>query len=218
MATQTIGNHIVLVDNEIEARITPVTPAKADSQGYNEGTGYFAHPNMVHPNSLAEMDAAVAPHKVPFPTAVAGNVRLFGLHYLRDPQQELSDMAVTFIESGVHEQPLASGSRPLIPADYSVAVFWTRRIGTPVIYAAQRTTRVNSEAGIIQDPHAESRVGPWPAIRMRWEAVAGAESLRARRAPAEFVIWYDEGAEAWISVRSRDPQISAIEVGGSLYS
>jgi hypothetical protein len=101
--------------------------------------------------------------------------------------------------------------RCLVPADYSVAVFWTRRIGTPLIYSAQRTVRLNSEAGIVQDPQAESRIGPWPAL-------PGAESLRARRAPSDFVTWYDEVAEAWISVRSRDPQISAVEVGASLYS
>ena len=218
MTEQYIGPHIRTVDNEIEARLTPFTPAAVDGANFEESHGYFGHPSMSVAPDLGKLVAAAAPHRVPYPKFIPAGLRPFGLHHLRTPGGSLSDMAVTFIEREMKDQPLWSGRRALRPSDYAVAVFWTRRIGTPVVYTAQRTTRLNEEAGLLQNPHRADTVGPYACLQMTWEALPGAEPLRARRCPAEFAIWYDEEAAAWISIYSQLPEVSALVIARDLYS
>ena len=218
MAEPFVGEHIKLVDNEIEARLTQFSPASVADAEFGESSSYFDHPRMMEMPDLPALAAAAAPHRVRSPKLTDGGLRSFGHYLLRTKSGRVSDMAITFVESELREQRLAFGRRPLRPSDHAVAVFWTRRIGTPVVYAAQRATRVNAEAGIIQNPHRAAVVGSYPCLVMSWEAMTAAEPLRARRSPTEFVIWYDEEQEAWLSVYSQLPEISALSVAAELYA
>jgi hypothetical protein len=218
MTETLIGKHIKLVDNDVEARLTEFSPAAVDDAGFEESSSYFDHPLMTHFPDLRALAAAAAPHRVLVPKLINSNLRPFGHHLLRTANGRVSDMAITFIERDLKDHRLAIGRRPLRPSDHAVAVFWTRRIGTPVVYTAQRTARVNLEAGLIQNAHRSATIGSFPGLVMSWEALTGAEPLRARWSPTEFVIWYDEEQAAWLSVYSKLPELSALSVAAELYA
>jgi|GEM_PF-4665386 len=217
MTIQNIGKHLGTVDNELEARVTPFADALVRDAGYEPDMGYFGHPRMRTVPTLGALRDAVGLPQARFPSTPPPGLRQLGIHFLVTESGKTSDMAMTFIEAEKQMQQLAFGSRPLVPSDYALACFWTRRVGTPILYKALRINRVNLEAGIVQHPHEEVRVGPWPALRMSCEALPGSPAMRDRWKATEFVIWYDEDDHAWLSVRSWLVMISAVAVANALY-
>lgn len=218
MTVHYIGKYLATVDNEIEARTTPFEDAPVRDSGFQPEMGYFGHPRMRTSPNLQALCEAVGLERVRFPVTPPPGLRQLAVHHLITEAGKLSDMAITYVESEMRSQTLAFGSRPLVPSDYALACFWTRRVGTPILYTALRADRVNLAAGVVQHPHEEVRIGPWPAFRTTCEALPGAPPLRGRWKSTDFVIWYDEVEGAWLSVRSRLVRVSALGVANALYS
>lgn len=210
------GDHIVLYEsNDDRATIDFGQPAVRDAH-FPEGMGYFENPRLQTTTDVGLMASNVSPLPIAFPSYVPERHRLFGCHIIRSLSGAVSDMAITWIEAGVTERPLAFHSRPMTPDDAALTVFVNRRVGPVVGYPSLMGTRVNENAGILQLPHDLIKLGNHAAIHMRFESTDPARPLRGRRIPFEFITWYDSAFQGWVSVHSFTPYGEALRVARSI--
>lgn len=216
MTLNYFGERIIVFDDETDLQDIDQVPSSC-SVILDPIQPFFSQPLMKrYPDEAALTKAVGGRARPPLPMYVPAGLRPLGRFMLESPAGEISDIVFAFVEESMKVQQLFRGSRPLIPDDAALTIYWSRRFSTPLALRRQQNPEVERLSRLISSPPRRVQIRASIGALLKYTAAPGGAALRSRRIPDEAVLWYDESQQAWLSVHANLAPGEALRIANSI--